>query len=243
MQGLGILDWNFNTIMDFFTNPTVIGIVMLLTGIVAAAWLLERIVDPIPIIGDLLKWIIHFGTYFGFIIGILDMLVGYVVYVKYVAIAAETTIAMVVAILFIIAGFALVMRVLSKFPMALLFSLAIAAFGVFTLYGFLQPIIENWSVPPIPGADFAYDALNFLTSLKGMLIVGGIIFVFMYVISGLIMKLIELIGKFFSWTPISVIIGLVCIAVGVIILVIPNVLGLPLPTEWTQYIQDYLTSP
>ena len=140
--------------MDFFTNPTVIGIVMLVTGIVAAAWLLERIVDPIPIIGDLLKWIIHFGTYFGFIIGILDMLVGYVVYVKYVAVAAEATIAWVVVILFIVAGFALVMRILSKFPMALLFSLAIAAFGVFTIYGFLQPMIDNWASPPLPGVNY-----------------------------------------------------------------------------------------
>ena len=240
MQGLGILDWNLNTIMDFFTNPTVIGIVMLVTGIVAAAWLLERIVDPIPIIGDLLKWIIHFGTYFGFIIGILDMLVGYVVYVKYVAVAAEATIAWVVVILFIIAGFALVMRILSKFPMALLFSLAIAAFGVFTIYGFLQPMIDNWVSPPLPGVNYIYDALNFLTSLKGMLILGAIIFVFAYVISGLIMKLIELIGKFFAWTPISVIIGLACIVAGIVILILPTVLGLPLPSDWTQYIQNYL---
>jgi hypothetical protein len=241
VQGLGILDWNFNTIMDFFTEPTVIGIVMLVTGIVAAAWLLERIVDPIPIIGDLLKWIIHFGTYFGFIIGILDMLVGYVVYVKYVAVATEATVAWVVVILFIVAGFALVMRILSKFPIALLFSLAIAAFGVFTLYGFLQPMLENWSTPlPVPGTNYIYDALTFLTSLKGMLIVGGIIFVFMYVISGLIMKLIELIGKFFAWTPISVIIGIACIAAGIIILILPTVLGLPLPANWTQYIQNYL---
>lgn len=236
MQGLGVLDLNFNSIMDFFTQPLVIGTVMLITGILAAAWLFERIVDPIPIIGDLLEWLIHIGTYFGFFVGILDMLVGYVVYVKYVAVATTATGAIIVTALFIIAGFALVMRILSKFPIALVFSLAVAAFGVFTMYGFLQPIIDNWTSPPIPGADFAYDALVFLTSLKGMLIVGAIIFVFIYVISGLILKFIELIGKFFAWTPISVIIGLVCVAAGIIILVMPTALNLPFPDNWESYI-------
>jgi hypothetical protein len=133
------------------------------------------------------------------------------------------------------------MRILAKFPIPMLFALAVAAFGVFTLYGFIQPIIENWAVPDmIPGADFAYDALNFLTSLKGMLIIGGIIFVLVYVISGLVMKLIELIGKFFAWTPISIIIGLGCVVAGVVILLVPNVLGLPLPADWTAYVQEYL---
>ncbi len=224
--------------MDFFTRPEIIGIVLIVTGIVAAAWLFERVVDPIPLIGDILKWVIHFGTYFGFFIGLLDMLVGYIVFVKYVAVATEATMAWIAAIVLIVAGFALVMRVLTKFPIALVFSLAVAAFGVFTIYGFLQPILDNWSNPPIPGADMAYDALLFLTSLKGLLIIGGIIFVFVYVISGLIMKLIELIGKFFAWTPISVIIGLACVAVGIIVLAVPSFLGLPLPSGWTEYVPN-----
>ncbi|MGY5876408.1 MAG: hypothetical protein RTU30_11740 [Candidatus Thorarchaeota archaeon] len=231
-----ILDFNFNQIMDGFTNPLVIGGVMLLTGILAAAWLFERIVDPIPLVGDIMKWLIHFGTYFGFIVGILDMLVGYVVYVKYVAVATTATGAIIITGLFILAGFALVMRILAKFPIALVFALAIAAFGVFTMYGFLQPIVDNWSSPPIPGADYAYDALVFLTSLKGMLIVGAIIFVFIYIISGLILKFIELIGKFFSWTPVSIIIGLVCVAAGIIVLIMPEALNLPFPDNWEEYI-------
>ncbi len=228
-----VLDFNLNMIMDYFTSPVVIGVVMILTGIVAAAWLFERLVDPIPILGDPMKWSIHFATYFGFFVGLLDMLVGYVVYVKYVATATSATFAWVAAGLLILAGFSLVMRVLTKFPLALLLSLAVAAFAVFTIYGVLEPIVDNWSNPPLPGADMAYDALLFLTSLKGLLIIGAIIFVFVYVISGLIMKLFELIGKFFAWTPISVLIGVACVVVGIVVAVLPGFLGLPL--NWTPY--------
>ena len=52
-----------------------------------------------------------------------------------------------------------------------------------------------------------------------------------YVISGLIIKLIELIGKLFAWTPITVIVGLAAIAVGVILFFAPAMLGID-PLLW-----------
>ena len=70
MLQLEFFDLTFDQIMIFFQNPIVVGWVLIGTGIIAAAWLLERIVDPIPLIGDILKYLIHFGTYFGFFVGI-----------------------------------------------------------------------------------------------------------------------------------------------------------------------------
>ncbi len=70
------------------------------------------------------------------------------------------------------------------------------------------------------------DVINFLISGKGLIIIGAIIFVIVYVISGLVFKLIELIAKIFASAPVSVIIGLAAIAVGVIVIFNPVLLGL-----------------
>ena len=75
------------------------------------------------------------------------------------------------------------------------------------------------------------DIINFLISGKGLLIIGAVIFVIIYVISGLILKIIELIGKVFSSTPVSVIVGLAAIAVGVILIFAPALLGID-PLLW-----------
>ena len=69
------------------------------------------------------------------------------------------------------------------------------------------------------------------------MIIGAIIFVIIYVISGLILKILELIGKVFASTPVSVIVGLAAIAVGVVLIAIhsgllsPDVLGID-PLLW-----------
>jgi hypothetical protein len=213
MLQFGVFDLSLADIMAFFQDQAVVGWVLIGTGILMAAWLFENITDPIPILAQIFDVLVKIGTYLGFFVGILDILVGYVVW--------ETNPGnLVVPAILVLAGFSLVMRVLSKFPLAVVFALAVAAFATFTLYGLLAP----YETAPYIG-----DYIIQIRSLKWMAVIGFIIFAFVYMISGLVMSIINLLGKIFSLTPISIIIGLGCIAVGVLVFFFPDMLGLTIP--------------
>jgi hypothetical protein len=213
MLQFGIFDLSLGEIMAFFANEWVVAWVLIISGLFAAAWLLERAVDAIPVIGDFLRVLVHAGTHIGFIIGFLDMLVGYVAWTTQPG-------APIVAGVLIVTGFALVMRVLSKFPLAFLFAAGIAGFATFTLYGLLSP----YKLDPFIGG-----VISQIVSLKGMIVVFIIVFCVVYLLGGLLIKLIELIGKVFAAAPVSVLIGLGCIAVGVIVIMNPALLSLTIP--------------
>jgi len=215
-----ILDWTLADIMLFFQNDWTLAWVLILSGGLLAIWLLENITDPIPLLGSIFDLLVHVGTFLGFFVGILDIFVGYVVWTVQPG-------ATVVAAVLIIMGFALVMRVLSKFPLALVFAAALAVFAAATMYGFVQPLTNDALLMAIPGLS---DAILFLISGKGLLVIGFIVFCVAYVVGGLILKLIQLIGKIFASVPVSVIVGLAAIAVGVVVLFAPGLLGLVL---WT----------
>ena len=209
-----ILDWTLADIMLFFQNDWTLAWVLILSGGLLAIWLLENITDPIPLLGSIFDLLVHVGTFLGFFVGILDIFVGYVVW------TVQPGAAIVAAVL-ILMGFSLVMRVLSKFPLALVFSAALAIFAAATMYGFVQPLTNDALIMSIAG-----DVINFLISGKGLLIIGFIVFCVAYVISGLILKIIEIIGKIFASVPVSVLVGLAAIAVGVVVLLAPGMLGL-----------------
>ena len=126
----------------------------------------------------------------------------------------------IVAGILILAGFALVMRVLSKFPLAFVFAIAAALFTTFTIYGLLIPYA---------GAEYIGETIVQITSLKWMAVIAAILFFFFYGLFGLLINIITLIGKIFASTPILVIIGLAAIAVGVIVIALPEMLGLVIP--------------
>jgi hypothetical protein len=210
MLQIPFLDWTLPDIMLYFQDNWILAWVLILSGSLLAIWLLENITDPIPLLGTIFDFLVKIGTYIGFFVGILDIFVGYVVW-------SEQPGATIVAAVLVLMGFSLVMRVLSKFPLALVFALAIAAFGAATIYGFLIPYVAT----PVIGQYIAW-----LTSGKGLLVIGFIIFCVAYVLGGLILKIIELIGKVFASVPVSVLVGLAAIAVGVVVILNPSLLGL-----------------
>ena len=216
MLQIPFFDWTLADIMLFFQSDWILAWVLILSGGLLAIWLLENITDPIPLLGSIFDLLVHVGTFLGFFVGILDIFVGYVVWTMQPG-------ATIVAAVLILLGFSLVMRVLSKFPLALVFAAAVAAFGAATMYGFVQPLTNDALIMAIPGVS---DAILFLISGKGLLIIGFIIFCVAYVVGGLIIKLIQLIGKIFASVPVSVIVGLAAIAVGVVIIFAPGLLGL-----------------
>jgi hypothetical protein len=199
--------------MLFFQNDWNLAWVLILSGGLTAIWLIENITDPIPLVGTLVDGLVAIGTYIGFFVGILDLFVGYVVY----TVVPE---ALWVAIILIVMGFSLVMRVLTKFPLAFLFALAVAVFGAATIYGILQPYTT------LPGIG---TYVEMAISVKGLLVIGFIIFCVVYLLGGLLIKIIELIGKVFASTPVSILIGIAAIAFGVVVLWNPAILSLAWP--------------
>ncbi len=217
MLQIPFLDWTLDEIMAFFKDDWILAWVLILSGGLLAVWLLENITDPIPLLGTIFDGLVAVGTYIGFFVGILDIFVGYVVWSDPVQ-----SNAIIVAGILVLMGFSLVMRVLSKFPLALVFALAVAVFGAATIYFFLLPYAD----PLIPVLG---DIAVWLTSGKGLLVIGFIIFCVAYVIGGLIIKLIQLIGKIFASRPVSALVGLAAIAIGVIVILNPALVGLVVP--------------
>ncbi len=217
-----ILDYTLADIMLFFQNDWILAWVIILSGGLLAIWLLENITDPIPLLGSIFDLLVHVGTYVGFFVGIIDIFVGYVIW------TVQPDAAIVAGVL-VLMGFTLVMRILAKFPLAIVFAAGLAVFGAATMYGALAPLVgTTWysAVPEIA------QAVDFLISGKGLIIVGAIIFAIVYVISDLVFKIIALIAKIFASTPVSLIIGLAAIAIGVIVIINPALVGLvawPIP--------------
>ena len=131
MLQIPFLDWTLADIMLFFQDDWILAWTLILSGGLLAIWLLENITDPIPLLGTIFDGLVAVGTYLGFFVGILDIFVGYVVW-------TVQPDAVIVAGILILMGFSLVMRVLSKFPLALVFALAVAVFGTAVIYGFLM---------------------------------------------------------------------------------------------------------
>ncbi len=213
MLQLGVFDFSLDEIMIYFQDPVVVGWVLICSGILAAIWLFENITDPIPLLGTIFDILVKLGSFLGFIVGALDILVGYVVYVT-------NPTGTIVAAMLIVIGFALVMRLLSKLPIAAVFALAVAIFATFTIYGLLAP----YAAYPYVG-----EYITQIISLKGMIVIGFIIFAVVYMVGGLLIKIIQFIGKIFAWTPISVLIGLAAIGVGIVVIFAPTMLGLVIP--------------
>ena len=213
MLQLEFLDYDLGQIMGYFANEWVVGWVLIITGIIAAAWLLETITDPIPILGSIFDIIKVLSTYLGFFVGALDILVGYVVWVTQPD-------AVIVAGVLILAGFSLTMRILSKFPLGFVFALAAAIFVTFTIYGMLAPYVAD---------PFVGEYVSQIISLKWMAVIGVIVFAIAYSLGGFLLSVMSLLGKIFSSTPISILVGLACIGVGIVVLVMPDLVGIVLP--------------
>ncbi len=216
MLQFGVFDLTLGEIMAWFADPWVVGSVLIITGILAASWLLENITDPIPLLGTIFDVIVKLGTFLGFFVGILDILVGYVVFQTQPGGA-------IVAGVLILAGFALVMRVLSKFPLAFVFAIAASLFTTFTLYGLLIPYA---------GAAYIGEYIVQVTSLKWMAIIAAVLFFFFYGLFGLLINIIALIGKIFASTPLLVIIGIAAIAVGILVIAAPSLVINPFIDPW-----------
>jgi len=162
--------------------------ILILGGIVAASWLLERTVKP-------LSWIVKIASSFGFIVGILLMVTAAVAWSSQ-ALDAYTQYLMIAT------GLALILKPIKDIPWAALIALLVG--GVCAGYVFLY-----LSLP---------ETVLGISSTWIYLIIFFVPALLVYMLFKFIEDALRLIGIILASKPVAIILGLVCIVQGILLL-------------------------
>ncbi len=171
--------------------------ILILGGIVAISWLLEKLVKPVPVAGKPTSWLIKIISFFGFFVGILLIVTA--------AVAWSTEASQVdtgTQYLLIVAGLALVLKPMKDIPWAALLGVAVGglcAGFVFLFY-------------PLPGTVYG------ISSTWIYLLIFFIPALFVYMVFKFIEDLFKLIAMVLTFKPITLALGLICIAQGILML-------------------------
>lgn len=171
--------------------------ILILGGIVAISWLLERLVKAVPVAGEPTSWLIKITSFFGFFVGILLIVTA--------AVAWSTKAPQVdtgTQYLLIVAGLALFLKPMKDIPWAALLGLGVGglcAGFVFLLY-------------PLP------ETVYGISSTWIYLLIFFIPAVFVYMVFKFIEDVLKLIGMVLTFKPVTLALGLVCIAQGILLL-------------------------
>ncbi len=171
--------------------------ILILGGIVAISWLLERLVKAVPVAGEPTSWLIKITSFFGFFVGILLIVTA--------AVAWSTEAPQVdtgTQYLLIVAGLALFLKPMKDIPWAALLGLGVGglcAGFVFLLY-------------PLP------ETVYGISSTWIYLVIFFIPAVFVYMVFKFIEDVLKLIGMVLTFKPVTLALGLVCIAQGILLL-------------------------
>lgn len=171
--------------------------ILILGGIVAISWLLERLVKAVPVAGEPTSWLIKITSFFGFFVGILLIVTA--------AVAWSTKAPQVdtgTQYLLIVAGLALFLKPMKDIPWAALLGLGVGglcAGFVFLFY-------------PLP------ETVYGISSTWIYLLIFFIPAVFVYMIFKFIEDVLKLIGMVLTFKPVTLALGLICIAQGILLL-------------------------
>jgi hypothetical protein len=169
--------------------------ILILGGVVASSWLLERLVKPVPVAGEPTSWLMKIASLFGFFVGILLIVTA--------AVAWSTNASQVdtgTQYLMIVAGLALFLKPMKDIPWAALLGLAVGglcAGFVFLFY-------------PLP------ETVYGISSTWIYLLIFFVPAVFVYMIFKFIEDVLRLIGMVLTFKPVTLALGLMCIAQGIL---------------------------
>jgi hypothetical protein len=191
--------------MDFSILVNYTPYILILGGVIAISWFLEKIVRPVPVVGTPASILTKIMSFFGFFAGILLIITGAAAWQTHAPQVDTYTI-----YLLIIAGLVLILRPIKDFPWAALLGLIAGGLSAGAVYFFF----------PLPETVFGISAIW----------VYVIIFLIPAVIVYMVFKFIEdvlkLIGTLLASKPVTLIVGFVCIAQGILLLLDKNVFTL-----------------
>jgi len=171
--------------------------ILILGGAVAISWLLERLVKPVPVVGKPTSWLIKIISLFGFFVGILLIATAAVAWSMEVSPIDTGT-----RYLLIVAGLALFLKPLKDIPWAALLGLIVGgscAGFVFLFY-------------PLP------ETVYGISSTWIYLLIFFIPALFVYMVFKFIEDVLRLIGMVLTFKPVTLVLGLICIAQGILLL-------------------------
>jgi len=170
--------------------------VLILGGVVAASWLLEKFVRPAPVVGEPVSWLVKLTSLFGFFVGILLLVTAAAAWS-----AEAPQVDTGTRYLLIVTGLALFLKPLKDIPWAALIGLAVGGLCAGSVY-FFYPLPET--VYGI-SSTWIYVVIFLIPAL------------FVYMIFKFIEDVLRLIGMILASKPVSIILGLVCIVQGILL--------------------------
>jgi len=168
--------------------------ILILGGVVAASWLLEKLARPAPVVGESVSWLVKVVSLFGFFVGILLLVTAAAVW------SAEAWDSGT-RYLLIVTGLALFLKPLKDIPWAALIGLVVGGLCAGSVY-FFYPLPET--VHGI-SSTWIYLAIFFIPALL------------VYMIFKFVEDVLRLIGTILASKPVSIILGLMCIAQGILL--------------------------
>lgn len=187
--------------MDFSVLVNNTEYVLVMGGIVAISWFIERLLKPVPVVGTPASILAKIISFFGFFAGIILVITG--------AAAGQTQspqVGIYTQYLLIIAGLALILRPIKDFPWAALIGLIVGGLCAGAVYFFY----------PLPDVVFG------ISSTWIYLLIFLIPAVLVYLVFKFVEDVLKLVGTLLASKPVTFILGCVCLAQGVLLILDKN---------------------
>jgi len=187
--------------MDFSILVNNTEYILIIGGIIAISWFLEKLLKPVPVLGTPASILTKIISFFGFFAGIILIITG--------AAAWQTPASQVdtyTIYLLIIAGLVLMLKPIKDFPWAALLGLIAGGLCAGAVYFFF----------PLP------ETVLGISAIWVYLIIFLIPAVIVYMVFKFIEDVLKLLGTLLASKPITLIVGFICIAQGVLLLLDKN---------------------
>ena len=191
--------------MDFSILVNNTEYILIIGGIIAIAWFLEKLLKPVPVVGAPASILTKIISFFGFFVGIILIITGAAAWQTQAPNVDTYTI-----YLLIIAGLVLILRPIKDFPWAALLGLIAGGLCAGAVYFFF----------PLP------ETVLGIASIWVYIIIFLIPAVIVYMVFKFIEDVLKLIGTLLASKPVTLIVGFVCIAQGILLLLDKNLFTL-----------------
>jgi hypothetical protein len=191
--------------MDFSILVNNTEYILIIGGVIAIAWFLEKLLKPVPVVGTPASILTKIISFFGFFAGIILIITGAAAWQTQAPNVDTYTI-----YLLIIAGLVLILRPIKDFPWAALLGLIAGGLCAGAVYFFF----------PLP------ETVLGIASIWVYIIIFLIPAVIVYMVFKFIEDVLKLIGTLLASKPVTLIVGFVCIAQGILLLLDKNLFTL-----------------
>ena len=191
--------------MDFSILVNNAELILIIGGVLAMSWFIEKLVRPVPVVGAPMSLLTKIISFFGFFVGILLIVTGAASWQTQTTNIDTNTI-----ILFIIAGLALMLKPIKDFPWAALMGLIAGGLAAGAVYFFL----------PLP------ETVGGIASIWVYLIIFFVPAIIVYMVFKFIEDILKLLGTILASKPVTLIIGIICIVQGVLLLLGQNLFAI-----------------